>query len=76
MGQLGFFYLSRRYECLDVKDDPLVAIAAVIPWESLRPKLKASLITGELRASDVARKSPAGASHGMKYLQGAGAAGA
>jgi hypothetical protein len=34
MGQLGFFYLSRRYECLDVKDDPLVAIAAVIPWES------------------------------------------
>jgi len=26
----------------------------------LRPKLKASLITGGLRASDVARKSPAG----------------
>ena len=58
MGQLGFFDLSRRYEGLDVKDDPLVAIAAMIPWESLRPKLKASLIT--LRASDVARKSPAG----------------
>ena len=32
----------------------------MIPWESLRPKLKASLITGGLRASDVARKSPAG----------------
>jgi hypothetical protein len=30
----------------------------VVPWESLRPKLKASLITGGLRASDVARKSP------------------
>src|ERR1700716_1805742 len=60
MGQLGFFDLSRRYEGLDVKDDPLVAIAAMIPWESLRPKLKASLITGGLRASDVARKSPAG----------------
>jgi transposase, IS5 family len=60
MGQLGFFDLSRRYEGLDVKDDPLVAIAAMIPWESLRPKLKASLITGDLRASDVARKSPAG----------------
>ena len=60
MGQLGFFDLSRRYEGLDVKDDPLVAIAAMSPWESLRPKLKASLITGGLRASDVARKSPAG----------------
>jgi hypothetical protein len=31
MGQLGFFDLSRRYEGLDVKDDPLVAIAAMIP---------------------------------------------
>ena len=29
MGQLGFFDLSRRYEGLDVKDDPLVAIVAV-----------------------------------------------
>jgi IS5 family transposase len=63
MGQLGFFYLSRRYEGLDVKDDPLVAIVAMIPWESLRPKLKASLITGGLRASDVARKSPAASYH-------------
>jgi hypothetical protein len=66
MGQLGFFDLSRRYEGLDAKDDPLVAIAAMVPWESLRPKLKASLITGELRASDVARVRP-GASHGMKW---------
>ena len=31
MGQLGFFDLSRRYEGLDVKDDPLVAIAAMVP---------------------------------------------
>jgi IS5 family transposase len=59
-GAIGFFDLSRRYEGLDVKDDPLVAIAAMISWESLRPKLKASLIIGGLRASDVARKSPAG----------------
>jgi IS5 family transposase len=49
MGQLGFFDLSRRYEGLDLKDDPLVAIVAMIPWESLRPKLKASLITGGQR---------------------------
>ena len=38
MGQLCFFDLSRRYEGLDVKDDPLVVIVAMIPWESLRPK--------------------------------------
>jgi hypothetical protein len=38
MGHLGFFDLSRHYEGLDVKDDPLMA--AMIPQESLRPKLK------------------------------------
>jgi hypothetical protein len=26
MGQLRFFNLSRRYECLDANNDPLVAI--------------------------------------------------
>jgi hypothetical protein len=25
--------MSRRYEGLDAKDDPLVAIAAMIPWD-------------------------------------------
>jgi hypothetical protein len=49
-GSIGFFDLSRRYEGLDVKNDPLAAIAAMILWISLQPKLKASLITGELRA--------------------------
>ena len=60
MGQLGFFDLSRRYEGIDAKDDPLVAIVAMVPWESLRPKLRAALINGELRTSEAARKSPAG----------------
>jgi hypothetical protein len=44
MGQLGFFDLSRRYEGLDVKDDPLVAIAAMTPWESLRPRTQRDFI--------------------------------
>ena len=66
MGQLGFFDLSRRYECLDAKNDPLVAIAAMVPWESFRPKLKASLIKGFGRATRRARVRP-GASHGMKW---------
>jgi hypothetical protein len=29
MGQLRFFDLSRRYECLDANNDPLAAIAAI-----------------------------------------------
>ena len=57
MWQLGFFDLSRRYPGLDAKDDPLVAIGAMVPWESFR--LKAALINGELRRSDAERKSPA-----------------
>src|ERR1700716_3647852 len=60
MGQLCFFDLIRRYESLDEKSDPLVAIAAMVPFESFRSKLKAALIKGELRTSDATRKSLAG----------------
>src|SRR6266550_2265984 len=60
MGQLGFFDLNRRYESLDEKNDPLVAIAAMVPFESFRSKLKAAPIKGELRTSDATRKSLAG----------------
>ena len=49
MGQLGVFDLIPRYESLDEKSDPLVAIAAMVPFESFRSKLKAALIKGELR---------------------------
>jgi hypothetical protein len=47
VGQLGFFDLNRRYEGLNEKNDPLVAIAAMVPFESFRAKLKAALIKGE-----------------------------
>jgi hypothetical protein len=40
MGQLGFFDLNRRYESLDEKNDRLVAIAAMVPCESFRSKLR------------------------------------
>src|SRR5580704_4737122 len=78
MGQLDFFDLSRRYECLDAKNDPLVAIAALVPWECFRPKLRAALINGELRTSETARKSPARRKpwDEVVILQGAGSAGA
>ena len=45
MGQPGLFDLSRRYEGLDAKNDPLVTLARVrvVPWELFRPKLLAAL---------------------------------
>ena len=60
MGQLGFFDLNRRYDGLDEKNDPLVAIAAMVPFESFRPKLRTALIKSELRRKDAERKSSAG----------------
>ena len=56
MGQFGFFDLNRSYEGLDEKSDPLVAIAAMVPFKSFRPKLNAALIKGELRRSEAERK--------------------
>ena len=60
MRQPGFFDLSRRYEGLDAKKDPLVAILAAVPFELFRPQLKAALVAGGLRAEEGARKSAAG----------------
>lgn len=60
MGQLGFFDLSRRYEGLDKKNDPLVAVAALVPFEIFRDKLKAGLIAGGLRVAEAERKSASG----------------
>jgi hypothetical protein len=34
VGQFGFFDLNRSYEGLDEKSDPLVAIAAMVPFEA------------------------------------------
>ena len=58
MTQPGFFDLSRRYESLDEKNDPLVALQQLIPWESFRPRLLSALEEGGLRAA--ARKRTAG----------------
>ena len=60
MGQPGFFDLQHRYEGLDAKGDPLVAILAAVPFELFRVKLKTALIKGGLRRSDDDRKSGAG----------------
>ncbi|MCZ6811632.1 MAG: IS5 family transposase [Planctomycetota bacterium] len=55
MGQLGFFDIAKRYEALDAKNDPLVKIDALVPWEEFRARLEAVW-----RTPDAARKSAAG----------------
>jgi IS5 family transposase len=60
MLQPGFFDLSRRYESLDAKPDPLVALNKLIPWEDFRPKLVVALEKAGLRAKAATRKSAAG----------------
>ena len=60
MGQPGFFDLERRYEGLDAKSDPLVAILAAVPFELFRRKLKTALVKGGLRRAADDRKSAAG----------------
>jgi IS5 family transposase len=55
MGQMGFFDVAKRYAGLDAKNDPLLKIAAVVPWENFREQLE-----GVWRKAAEARKSKAG----------------
>jgi transposase, IS5 family len=55
MSQLGFFDIANRYAGLDAKNDPLVKIDTVVPWESFRVRLEAAW-----RKPPEARKSSAG----------------
>jgi len=41
MSQLGFFDVANRYAGLDAKNDPLLKIGSVVPWEEFRPHLEA-----------------------------------
>ena len=55
MGQMGFFDLVNRYTGLDAKNEPLLKIDGVVPWEDLRARLEAVW-----RRADKVRKSRAG----------------
>jgi IS5 family transposase len=55
MAQMGFFGLSDRYASLDAKNDPLVGIDAVVPWDEFRP-----ILERVWRKPDANRKSRAG----------------
>ena len=57
MGQTGFFDVSNRYASLDARKDPLVQIAAVVPFEEFRSRLEAVWRKpGEKRKSAAGRK--------------------
>ena len=57
MGQPGFFDVSDRYASLDARKDPLVQIAAVVPFEEFRSRLEAVWRKpGEKRTSAAGRK--------------------
>jgi hypothetical protein len=60
MRQPGFFELSRRYDNLDAKSDPLAALNRLIPWADFRPRLRAALEAAGQRAKAETRKSHAG----------------
>jgi len=55
MSQMGFFDLTNRYAGLDAKNDPLLTLDKVVPWESFRDRLETAW-----RKPNVKRKSPAG----------------
>lgn len=55
MAQPGFFDHDRRLEALSAQGDPLVAINAMVPWETFRATIEAVVLTP---AAD--RKSNAG----------------
>ena len=54
------FAANRRYESLDRKSDPLVALNRLIPREGFRPRLRSALEAAGARATAEARKSAAG----------------
>ena len=55
MSQMGFFDIANRYAGLDAKNDPLVKIDEVVPWDDFRSRLEAAW-----RKPAGERKSPAG----------------
>ena len=42
MVPMGFFDIAKQDAGLDAKNDPLVKIDEVVPWEDCRPRLEAA----------------------------------
>ena len=60
MGQLGLFDVEKRYAGLDAKNDPLLRIDAVVPWEGFPVLSTAYPCRSRIRcrSSRPARESP------------------
>jgi IS5 family transposase len=57
VGQLGFYDLDRRLKALSAKGDPLVALNAIVPFESFRAEIEAVVrLAPEERKSNAGRK--------------------
>ena len=57
MGQLGFYDLDSRLKALSAKGDPLEALEALVPFESLRADIEAVVrLASEERKSNAGRK--------------------
>jgi IS5 family transposase len=57
VGQLGFYDLDKRLEAISAKGDPLVALRALIPFESFRAEIEAVVrLAPEERKSNAGRK--------------------
>ena len=53
---MGFFDVERRYAGLDAKQDPLLGIDALVPWESFRGRLEVWHRPAAERKSKAGRK--------------------
>jgi len=57
VGQLGFYDLDKRLEAISAKGDPLVALRALIAFESFRAEIEAVVrLAPEERKSNAGRK--------------------
>ena len=58
MGQFGFFDSNKRLDALSAKGDPLVAIAALVPWESFRATIEAVVLPPAAERKSRAGRKP------------------
>ena len=58
MGQFGFFDTNKRVGALSAKDDPLESINALVPWESFRTDIEATVLTPAAERKSQAGRKP------------------
>jgi len=61
MSQLGFFDIANRYAGLDAKNDPLLTLDTIVPWESFRVRLETVWRNPNVERKSLAGRKPLGA---------------